>query len=310
MKKTIAQLGLVTTLMLIVLTLSAPADLMAQVISLPSGDNYGTSIPKPDTTQTTAIGQAKSLVGSVSNVARIILGTVAVFMIVLSGFRMILAHGSEEVIEKQKNALLFGIIGLALVALSSEVGKIFSLEGGTFLGSPQAIVARTKLFDNQIAIVITFIKYIIGSIAVLMIVRSALRLITLGSEEDKISEAKQNLTWGAVGLVFITLSDTVINKVLFQIDRSKLPGTSGSQPAFGFTRAVSELVGITNFILVLVAPILVLMFLAGGLMYVTSRGEDEQTGKAKKIITAAFIGTVIVYGAFAIVSTLINGQFG
>jgi len=41
----------------------------------------------------------------------------------------------------------------------------------------------------------------------------------------------------------------------------------------------------------------------------TAMGDDAKMGKAKKIITASIMGIVIVYAAFAIVSTFIAGRF-
>lgn len=294
---------------LLLIALLLPLDtVFANVLSLPDTGTYG--LPTVSNPNQSAVTQTKSVVASVARVIRIVIGGVAVFMIVLSSLRMILAHGNEETINKQKSALTLGIVGMALVSISGEVGNIFNLEGGGFLGSPQTILRRSGLFNNQVQILITFIKYIIGSVAVLMIVRSGITLLTGSGEEDKVTQSKKNLTWAGIGLVLIVLADTFINRVFFRIDPKSIPGTSSSEPKFAVGRGVEELVGATNFILVIIGPILVLMFLAGGIMYVTSRGEEEQTTKAKKIIIAAFIGIIIVYGSFALVSTFISGQFG
>ncbi len=290
------------------LFLLGPDSALAQAISLPSSDKYG--LPAPADTSAEGTVQAKSTIAAIVRVVRLLLGGIAVFMIILAAFRMILAHGNEDEISKQRQALTWGIIGIAMVAMSGEVEKIFSLEGGGILRDPKTILQRTKLFNNQIQILITFIKYLIGSIAVLMIVRSSMILITNGGEEEKATQAKKNLTWGGIGLVMIIVADNFVNNVFFRIDRNSLPGSDKSDPKVAVGRGIDELVGFTNFMLAIVGPILILMFVAGGILYVTSRGEEEQVNKAKKILTAAFIGTIIVYGSFAIVSTFISGQFG
>jgi len=48
--------------------------------------------------------------------------------------------------------------------------------------------------------------------------------------------------------------------------------------------------------------IAVIFLIVGGFQYVASRGNEEQMEKAKKTITAAIIGIVIIVMAFAIVS--------
>ena len=67
----------------------------------------------------------------------------------------------------------------------------------------------------------------------------------------------------------------------------------------------------TAFFLVaaIAGPFALLSLVGGGLMYVLAGGEEEKVGKAKKIITWALIGIVIIYGAFAIVSTFVARQF-
>ena len=37
-----------------------------------------------------------------------------------------------------------------------------------------------------------------------------------------------------------------------------------------------------------------------GVLWMTSRGNDEQQGKAKKVITGALIGLLIVFASYAI----------
>src|SRR3989339_791554 len=49
------------------------------------------------------------------------------------------------------------------------------------------------------------------------------------------------------------------------------------------------------------------MVIYGGILYVTSAGEEEKTGKAKKILMYAIIGIVIIFLSFAIVNTVISG---
>lgn len=51
------------------------------------------------------------------------------------------------------------------------------------------------------------------------------------------------------------------------------------------------------------------LIIYGGFMWMFARGNDQAVGKAKEIITAAFIGLVIVLSAYAITTT-IGGNLG
>ncbi len=64
---------------------------------------------------------------------------------------------------------------------------------------------------------------------------------------------------------------------------------------------------IINFFLYFLGFVATAMIIYGGILYVTSGGQDEQTGKAKKILMYAIIGIIIILLSFAIVNTVISG---
>ena len=73
------------------------------------------------------------------------------------------------------------------------------------------------------------------------------------------------------------------------------------------------LMNITNYILGFITIIAVLMLIWGGIQYLTAAGDEGQVDAAKKTITYAIIGLVVVGISYAIVvvvvNTLIQGTF-
>ena len=53
-------------------------------------------------------------------------------------------------------------------------------------------------------------------------------------------------------------------------------------------------------ILSLLGVIFLVLIIYGGFLWMTARGNEEQVGKAKKILSAAIIGLIIVVAAYAI----------
>ncbi len=97
----------------------------------------------------------------------------------------------------------------------------------------------------------------------------------------------------------------MLSTVLAQIDLT--PG--GEFVALGaitFERLVSALIII---ILIIAALVFLFMLIWGGIRYITSGGDKGATESARGQITAALIGLVIVFAAWAII-TLINTFFG
>ena len=54
----------------------------------------------------------------------------------------------------------------------------------------------------------------------------------------------------------------------------------------------------------------VIMIIYGGITYVTSAGNDEAVGKAKKIILYSVIGIVVILLSFVIVNAVLGAQTG
>jgi hypothetical protein len=52
------------------------------------------------------------------------------------------------------------------------------------------------------------------------------------------------------------------------------------------------------------------MVIYGGFLYVGSGGNEESTGKAKKILIYAAIGIIIILVSFALVNTLLGAAAG
>jgi hypothetical protein len=271
----------------------------------------------PQLTSTTPTGMISEFVNGLIRNAKFILGAVAVLFIMLSALKLIISQGNDDTITKQKNAITYGIIGLLIIGFGDEFAKVMSVAcapgetqcaRGGFLKDPNNIIQQAALFKQETRIFITFIKYSIGGIAIFMLVRNGIRLIGLAGSEESVAFDKKNLIYTSVGLLLIILASTVIDKVLFIVDPSKY-SSAGLAPAINPTRGIQEVIGFTNLVVTFVAPIAILMLIVGAIMYATAGGKEEQMTKAKRLILLAIGGMVVIYGAFAIVTTIVAGQF-
>jgi len=271
----------------------------------------------PQLSSTTPTGMLSEFVYGIIGNLKYMLGAVAILFIVLAGFKLIMFGDNEELVTKQKTAIMMGIIGLAIIMMSDEFAKVLSVacapgeancaQGG-FLSDPNNMIQQAGLFKQGTRVLITFIKYLIGSIAVIMMVRNGIRFIALAGNEESVGLDKKNVAFTSLGLILIIISSTIIDKVLYVVDITKY-SASGVNPAVNPQRGMEELLGITNLVVTFVAPIAILILIVGAVMYATAAGNEEQTNKAKKLIILAVAGMVIIYGSFAIISTVVAGQF-
>lgn len=276
----------------------------AQAIPLPN--EYG-ELPNPE--GTTGTEMITSLVkSSVANL-RFIIGAIAIVMIVISGIRLIMARGNEEEYTKQRQTMVFAIMGLFIIGLAGELSEIFKTESGGFIRDPNTGIQQSRIFNRAVEIVITFLKYIIGSVAVLAMVRSGSRLILMGGNEEEVTKDKKAVLGGVVGFVFIVLADPLVNRVFFKIDTSRYPGGQAVRPIIDAPEGVLQLAGATNLVVAFAAPLATLSLIAGGIMYILAAGDEEKISRAKRIMLWALLGLIVIYGAFGVVNTFIAGRF-
>lgn len=75
----------------------------------------------------------------------------------------------------------------------------------------------------------------------------------------------------------------------------------GSQIGLGNANLKETVINILQLVLGLLALIAVIMVIIGGFTWLTAGGSEEKVDKAKKIISAAVIGLIIVLLAWAVV---------
>lgn len=73
---------------------------------------------------------------------------------------------------------------------------------------------------------------------------------------------------------------------------------------------VAQVIAIGEFLLGIAGSLALLMFVYGGIMFVTSQGQAERTKKATQIIGAAIIGLIIALSAYVIVEFIVVDALG
>jgi len=182
------------------------------------------------------------------------------------------------------------------------------MKDGTIISSPQEILNRYRLFDRQVQVFVTFVKYVIGAYATLFAVRSGIGLVTSGTNEEERGKYKKSLMYSASGLFLLYVGQIFVEKVFYKIDKNVYSGITGVHPSIDAKAGVDQIAGITNLIVSFVGPVAVLIFIIGGIMYATAAGEEERMEQAKRLLLSAVIGIVIIYGAFAVVSTVLASK--
>jgi Type IV secretion system pilin len=241
--------------------------------------------------------QLQAVILSVAKVFRNLLGALAVVWIVVAGIMMIFAQGDEGKITEQKRAITYAIIGLVIVLiLERMISAVYGVPG-----EQRALTATSALaVDTEIYALISYIKAVLGAATIFMIVISGIRTIT-ATEEDQLFAQRRAIRWSITGLVVILIDKVLVENIFINPVRQ-----NGGQINQTNIQNILNLFGkVLQFLLGFVGLIALASLIYGAGQMIANFGNEEMTGKAKKIITNSLIGIVILLSAFAIVSTFI-----
>jgi hypothetical protein len=76
------------------------------------------------------------------------------------------------------------------------------------------------------------------------------------------------------------------------------------------TDIIPILAGVIQKVLGVIGSITLLVFIAGGVMWLTSAGKQEQVAKGTKTMLYAIIGIFVIFSAYVILNAVISGLSG
>ena len=115
------------------------------------------------------------------------------------------------------------------------------------------------------------------------------------------------IAFGIMALALLGLSVFGVDPAFAQlIDPTDSPDNiSQATGGEGSFRALARTM--VNYFLYFLGFLATVMIIYGGILYVTSAGNDENVGKAKKVLLYAIVGILVILLSFAIVNTVIGG---
>lgn len=198
------------------------------------------------------------------------------------GVRLVIDNGDESAIGDAKNAYSYAIAGAVIAA---GAGLIVSGFGSTGAGGTFVNAGPVATLLNS---VISYMRLAVGVSVVVLITLQGMQLITSSGEDSSREAVKKRLFYGLVGVVVVLTAGSIANAV------------TGSGP----TPIVTEIAGIINYVLAVVAALSVLGFLAGGAFILLSVDESLKD-RGKKTITTSAIAFAVAASSYIIVTYFI-----
>ena len=113
------------------------------------------------------------------------------------------------------------IIGAAVVMLASGNVSALTLQEGAEAarcdGCPADLFGDTGVFKQ----VTNTILYIVGIVAVIMLIIGGIRYVTSGGDSKKVTDAKNTVLYAIIGLVIAFLAFAIVNFVISALPNSE-----------------------------------------------------------------------------------------
>lgn len=182
---------------------------------------------------------------------------------------------------------------------------LFSVCGTVLATTPPEPASSTITFTNPLEAnsvqealgsVLGYLQGIIVVLALIFIVVGAILYITSAGDDKKMQTAKGAITAAMVGLAIGVAAPSFLKEIYSIVGTGDAPGELGA--ALTLTAIAMNAL---NFLLSLVGVLGIIMLVVGGMMYVTSAGDEDRAETGKKIIKYAIVGIIVALTSLVVV---------
>ncbi len=153
-----------------------------------------------------------------------IAGLVAVGFVIYGGFRFVMSQGESENIKNARSTIINALIGVAIAVLASTLVNFVASQFATSNITTnrninqQVDVSSLPQVDptsgSPVESILRIVFGLLGGIALIVIIISAIRLMTASGDPQAISKARDTLIYAAVGLAIAISAFTIVTFVV------------------------------------------------------------------------------------------------
>jgi hypothetical protein len=211
-------------------------------------------------------------------------------MLLFYGIKLLIGSRSDNTLTEIKQAYGQALFGTAIVG-----GAIFL--ANTFASGTGEIVAANN-FNSVVGNAISFLSALIATIVLTNVVIQGIRLI-VALEDGDVDKAKKGFLHGMIGAGIAILAVSFV-RIFTAVETSG----GGGLDAGGVELAIIEILGIGQYLTLLVGAIAVLGILVAGIMLVVSVDESLKD-RARKLIITSLVALAVSLTAFGLVRLFI-----
>lgn len=231
---------------------------------------------------------------------------IAVIFVIAAGMRMIFESNNEETAKKQSTTIFNILSGIVIMNIANfaiwKVSPDTNVQRIDSLLAKFDTIAGIKSTATGFATLVVFplldfaLSFLAG-VALLYIVYASLNIITHRGEEEKIKEARSRVLKTVLGLVVILLNKTFVSVFYGSFDNDLKPDLQ-----LGINTAFS----IANYALGFLGLVAVVALIYGGILIVTSGGEEKRRSQGLKILQYVLYGIILAMSAYTLTSGIVG----
>jgi hypothetical protein len=151
--------------------------------------------------------------------------------------------------------------------------------------------------------ILVTLRSIIVVLSIIFIVLGGIFYITSAGNEKRMTVAKGAITASMIGLAIGIAAPSFLKEIYSIMGGGSDVDTTLLDESPSLTQIALNFL---NFLLAIIGVLTLIMLIIGGIMYLTSAGDEERINTAKKIVTYSIIGIFISLASLVIVRQIAN----
>ena len=202
--------------------------------------------------------------------------------------------GTQACCKKDADPSATPAIKTGAAANSGTAANSAGTSGGTAFTNP----LQFKTVDALLSNVLLSVQMIIGTLALVFIVIGAVMILSSAGTPEMVERGKKAITMAFIGLAIGVAAPSLLKELAKAIGWG---GTAQTAAALSLSQIA---LNVLNFLLGIAGVLTLIMLVIGGIMYLTSAGDEERIDSGKKIFRNSLIGIVIILVSMVLVQQI------
>lgn len=232
----------------------------------------------------------------------IVVFVIAVLIAFISVIRLLVSKNDEEDFSTWVQTLVWSLAGLFLISIAYTVIRQFE----TRVFNTQTISTQTvyNVVINIVYPILNFLRYVAATVFFLGAIYAFYRMVTAVWNEEWFEDGKKIFIGSVLGFVIMMIAEPLV-RIAYgwgNCSGNRIFGvptncTNRVLDASGVLWTVAKVIVFLNGF---IALIVIIMVMYAGFLVLTGAGDEEKNDKAKKTISYALIGVIILIFSYVI----------